>query len=209
MLFYDCSTAPSPRRARIFIADKGLDIETRDISIAKGAQLSDTFRAINPDATLPVLVTGSGLTLTENIAIAHYLEDMFPDPPLLGSGAEERAEILNWNAICETQGLWAVAEALRNANPHMKDRGLPGPDDHAQIPALAERGKRRAVRFFDRLDQHLEAADFIAAGRFSLADITAFVGVDFARVIKLRVDESRPHLKRWYDAMKARPSARL
>lgn len=104
MIFYDCSTAPSPRRARMFLAEKRLTPETHDISIAKGEQLGEAFRAVNPRATLPVLITDAGTTLTENLAIAMYLEDTHPEPPLIGTTPDERAEILQWNAICESQG---------------------------------------------------------------------------------------------------------
>ena len=209
MIFYDCATAPSPRRARIFLAEKGLTPETREISLTKAEQLSPDFLAINPGATVPVLVTDTGLALTENIAIAAYLEAVHPEPPLMGQTPEQKAEILMWNARTEAQLGMAVAEALRNGNPHMKNRALPGPDDFEQIPALAERGLARIALFFDRLDAHLDGRDFVATDRFTLADITAYVFVDFARVVKVRVDDTRPNLKRWYDAMAARPSAAL
>ncbi len=209
MIFYDCATAPSPRRARMFIAEKGLSPETREVSLAKGEQLSPEFLAIHPGATVPVLVTESGLTLSENIAIATYLEEAHPEPPLMGTTPEEKALIQMWNARIEQQLGLAIAEALRNGNPHMKGRALPGPDNFEQIPALAERGLARATLFFDRLDTHLAGREYIATDGFSLADITGFVFVDFARVVKLRVDESRPNLQRWYAAIGARPSASL
>jgi len=209
MIFYDCATAPSPRRARMFIAEKGLDIETREVSLAKGEQLSAEFLAVNPGATVPTLVTDTGLALTENIAIAAYLEATHPTPPLMGQSPEDKAEILMWNARIEQQLGMAVADALRNGNPHMKGRALPGPDDFEQIPALAERGLARIQLFFDRLDAHLTGRDYIATNGFSLADITGYVFVDFARVVKIRVDDTRPNLKRWHDAIASRPSAAL
>ena len=137
MLFYDCSTAPSPRRARMFIAEKGLTIETHDISIASGEQLSDTFRAVNPRATIPVLVTDDGATLTENLGIAAYLEARFPEPPMMGRTPDEKGEVLMWNAIVEQQGGAPIAETLRNTHPSFKDRAVTGPANHAQIPTLA------------------------------------------------------------------------
>lgn len=209
MIFYDCATAPSPRRARMFIAEKGLSPEVREVSLAKAEQLSPDFLAINPGATVPVLLTDTGLALTENIAIAAYLEAVHPEPPLMGQTPEEKAEILMWNARTEGQLGMAVAEALRNGNPHMKGRALPGPDDFEQIPELAERGLSRIALFFDRLDAHLKGRDFVATDRFTLADITAFVFVDFARVVKIRVQDTHPDLKRWYTAIAARPSAAL
>ncbi|EEE36201.1 glutathione S-transferase, C-terminal domain [Rhodobacteraceae bacterium KLH11] len=209
MLFYDCSTAPSPRRARMFIAEKGLTIETRDISIAGGEQLSDSFRAVNPRATLPVLITDDGTTLTENLGIAAYLEARFPEPPLMGRTADEKGAVLMWNAIVEQQGGAPIAETLRNTHPSFKDRALTGLVNHAQIPALAQRGAERVQAFFDLLETRLAKSDFVAGDEFSMADIAAFVFVDFARVIKMRIPAANSATQAWFDAIKARPSARL
>ena len=207
MLFYDCSTAPSPRRARMFIAEKGIEIESKEVSMLKGEQLKPEFTAINPRATIPVLVTEEGSTLTENLAIATYLEERFPDRPLMGTTADEKATIINWNVICETQGGQAIAEAFRNSNPHMKGRALTGQVNFEQIPELAERAMLRVDLFFNLLNDRLGEAKFVAGDRFSMADITAFVFVDFARVVKKRVSEEHPNLLAWYEAMKVRPSA--
>jgi glutathione S-transferase len=207
MIFYDCSTAPSPRRARMFIHEKGLSIETREISIAKGEQLGKAFRAVNPRATVPVLVTDDGLTLTENLGIAIYLEAAFPEPPLMGRTAAEKGEIAMWNAICETQGGLPIAEALRNSNPHMKGRALPGPQDYAQIPELAARGMARIDLFFDLLEDRLGDREWLVTDRLSLVDITAYVFVDFARVVKKRIPETSGATRAWFDRIAARPSA--
>ncbi|MDF1736323.1 MAG: glutathione S-transferase family protein [Minwuia sp.] len=209
MHFYDCGTAPSPRRARIFIAEKGLDIPTTEISLAKGEQLGADFLKVNPRATVPALETDDGVTLTENLAIATYLEEVGDGPKLMGTTPAAKAEILQWAAIGESQGGAAVAEALRNGNPHMKGRALPGPDNYDQIPALAERGVKRAGRFLEMLEERLTGRDWMVGYSFSYADITTFVFVDFARIIKVRVDESKPALNAWYTKMKARPSALL
>ncbi|KUJ80340.1 glutathione S-transferase [Ruegeria marisrubri] len=209
MLFYDCSTAPNPRRARMFIAEKGLEIETRDISIAKGEQLSDEFKKVNPRATIPVLVTDEGTVLTENLGIAAYLEARFPEPPLMGRTPDEKGLVLMWNAIVEQQGGAPIAEALRNTHPAFKDRAIPGPVNYEQLPALAERGMDRAKRFFGFLEERLEESPFVACDHFTLADISTFVFVDFARVIKLRIPEENTATLAWYNAIKERPSAQL
>lgn len=209
MLFYDCSTAPSPRRARMFIAEKGLAIESRDISLAKAEQLSPAFLAVNPRATVPVLITDTGATLTENLAIATYLEAIAPNPPLLGETADEKAQVAQWNALVEQQGGQPIAEVLRNTNRHMQDRALTGPVNFAQIPELAERGRLRVGLFFDMLETRLTQVPYLAGDRFTLADITGFVFVDFARVIKVSIPETSPATRSWFDAIKARPSAAL
>jgi len=209
MIFYDCSTAPNPRRARMFIAEKGLKIETRDISIAKGEQLSQDFLAVNPRGTIPVLVTDDGTVLAENLGIAAYLEAACPEPPLMGVSPEEKGQVMMWNAIVEQQGGMPIAEVLRNTNPHMKGRAIPGPLDFEQIPELAERGRARVGFFFDQLEERLQHSPWLAGERFTLADITGFVFVDFARVIRARIPEGNSATLDWFDRIKARPSAAL
>lgn len=207
MIFYDCSTAPSPRRARMFMVEKGIEVETREISIGKGEQLAPDFLAVNPRATVPVLVTDNGTTLTENLAIAVYLEEMFPEKPLLGTGAEERALVMMWNAICESQGGLPIAEALRNSNPHMKGRATTGTVNFEQIPELAERGRRRTAMFFDLLEERLSQSAYLACDQFTMADITGFVFCDFARVIRMTIPASCPATQKWFAGIKSRPSA--
>ena len=209
MIFYDCSTAPNPRRARMFLAEKGLSPETHDISIAKGEQLDAAFLAVNPRATIPVLVTDAGTVLTENLGIAAYLEAAHPEPPLMGRTADEKGLVLMWNAIVEQQGGAPVAEALRNTHPAFENRAIPGPDHYAQIPELAERGQARTARFFDLLDERLQDSPFLATDHFTLADISAFVFVDFARVIKMRVPEANTATLAWQEAIRERPSSQL
>lgn len=209
MIFYDCSTAPNPRRARMFIAEKGLQLETRDISIAKGEQLGDAFRAINPRLTLPVLVTDDGTVLNENLGIAAYLEARFPEPPLMGRNADEKGLVLTWNAIVEQHGGVPIGDMLRNGHPAFENRAVPGPDDYAQIPDLVQRGAKRLAAFFDLLEQRLNEVPFVAGQAFSLADISAFVFVDFARVVKTRIPEDNPATLAWFEQIKARPSAAL
>ena len=206
---YDCATAPSPRRARILLAEKGVVYETVEIDLRHGEQLGDAYRKLNPQCTVPALRTDDGPLLTDNAAIAAYLEARYPQPPLLGTTPHEKAEIASWNWRVEFEGLLAIAEALRNSAPAMANRALPGPVDHAQIPALAQRGLARVQQFFVMLNERLTDRDFIAAGQFSMADITAVVAVDFARVVRLRPGEPHPQLLRWRAAMALRPSMLL
>jgi glutathione S-transferase len=206
---YDCATAPSPRRARIFLAEKGVPFETVQIDLRSGEQMGEAYRAINPQCTVPALRTEEGILLTDNAAIAAYLEARYPQPPLLGSTPQDKAEIASWHWRAEFEGLMAVAEALRNSSPAMVGRALPGPVNYAQIPELAERGVARLQQFLTTLNQHLEGRDFIAAGQFSLADITTVIAVDFARVVKVKPGEQHPHLLRWRAKMGERASMAL
>ncbi|MEY4910386.1 MAG: hypothetical protein RL761_49 [Pseudomonadota bacterium] len=206
---YDCDTAPSPRRARILLAEKGIAHETVQVDLRNKEQLSDAFRAINPQCTVPALRTEEGDVFTDNAAIAAYLEAQFPNPPLQGRTPAEKAEIASWHWRVEFEGLLAIAEALRNSAPAMANRALPGPVDYAQIPELAQRGLSRVQQFFDMLDKHLEGRAFIAADQFSIVDITAVVAIDFARVVRIKPGEQHVNLRRWREDMAKRPSFSL
>lgn len=206
MIFYDCATAPSPRRARILLAEKGIQCETVQIDLRTGEQMSEAFKAINPQCTVPALTTPEGMVLTDNASIAAYLEASYPNPPILGITALDKAEIASMAWRMEFEGLMAIAEALRNSAPAMVNRALPGPVDYAQIPQLAERGLQRVQHFMDMLDAHLEGREFIAADQLSIADITAVVAVDFARVVRIKPSEQHTNLKRWREALALRPA---
>jgi glutathione S-transferase len=203
---YDCATAPSPRRARILLAEKGVAHDTVEVDLRSGEQFGEAFRAVNPGCTVPVLLTDDGLTLTDNASIIAWVEARFPEPPLLGRTPAEKAAVAHWHWRAEFEGLLAVAEALRNSSPAMAGRALPGPVGIEQIPALAERGRERAQRFLDVLNQRLAEAPYLAGEAFSLADITAVVAADFARIVKVKPGDQHPHLLRWRALLAQRPS---
>ena len=209
MTFYDFSMAPSPRRARILLAEKGAAFDTVSVDMRKAEQLGDEFRAVNPSCTVPALKLDDGTVITENAGIAAYLEAQFPNPPMLGTSSVEKGLVANWTAKAELEGLSAVAEALRNSSPGMKDRAMTGPINHQQIPALAERGLARLQNFFDMLDARLEDREYLAIDTFSNADITAAVVVDFARVVKVKPQERHKNIIRWREQLNSRPSMAL
>ncbi|MFQ3247527.1 MAG: glutathione S-transferase [Arenicella sp.] len=206
MIFYDCLTAPSPRRARIFLHEKQAPHEVVYIDLMKAEQMSDEFKLINPSCTVPVLKLDDGTVLTENSGIAAYLESAFPNPPLLGSTDAEKGLVASWNSKIEFEGLYAIAEALRNSSPMMKGRAITGAINYEQIPELAERGLARANAFFDKLDAQLEGREFVAIDNFSIADISAVIAVDFARVVKIRPQEQHQNVIRWRTSLADRPS---
>ena len=206
---YDCATAPSPRRARILLAEKGVAHDTVAIDLARGEHFGAAYRAINAQCTVPALRLDDGSLLTDNAAIAAYAEARWPEPPLLGRTPEDKAQVASWQWRVEFEGLIAVAEALRNGSPAMAGRALPGTVDYAQIPALAARGLARVQHFFETLNTALADRETVAPGGFSIADITAVVTVDFARVVRVKPGEQHPHLQRWRAAMALRPAMRL
>lgn len=206
LVFYDFTPAPSPRRARIFLAEKGIETETVQVNLRTREQLGEAYRAINPQCTVPALKLEDGTILTENAGIFAFAEAFRPDPPLLGRTPTEKGLVATWNARIEQEGFAAVAEALRNSSPAMKDRALTGPIDYPQIPELAERGKRRLEAFLDMLDARLAGRDHVAVDTFSLADITGLVVVDFGKMVKIEPRDDHTNLRRWHATVSARPS---
>jgi glutathione S-transferase len=207
MKFYDCATAPSPRRARIFIAEKDVNVETIEINLGGGEHFGAAFRRINPSCTVPALELDDGTVLTENLGIAAYLEAAFPDPPLLGDTAVMKGIVANWNARIELEGLLPTADAFRNRTKGMKNHAITGPKEYAQIPELAARGLDRCRDFFAMLNERLSDNEFVAGERYSIADISALCVVDFAAWVKVTIDEEETHLQRWHRQVSARPSA--
>ena len=178
------------------------------VNLREGEHLQPAFRKINPEATVPALELDDGTVINDAIAICAYFEEVHPEPPLIGRTPEERAVTIAWNRRIERDGFYAVMEAFRNSTPGLKGRALPGPDDYAQIPALAERGRARVGRFFAGMDAHLEKREFVAGPRYSMADITAQITIEFAKWAKLPIPKSCPHLARWFAVVSARPSAK-
>jgi glutathione S-transferase len=206
MRLFDFHRAPNPRRVRIFIAEKGIEVPVVEVDLFGMEQLTPEFRTINPGATVPVLETDEGTHLSECIAICRYLETLHPEPCLFGNGATAEAQVLMWNGIVEHEGFHAVAEMLRNWSPGFSNRVFPGPQEIAQIPELIERGRKRSEQFFDRIEKRLLESQFIAGDSFSVADITLVTIVDFSDWVELDVRASRPGLERWYQRVAARPS---
>ena len=208
MKFYDCTTAPSPRRVRIFLAEKGISVPTVQVDLRNGEQFSPAFRAINPDCTVPVLELDNGTRIADIVAICRYFEELHPTPPLMGRTAEEKAVIEAWQRRIERDGFYAAMEVFRNSTPGLKARALPGSESYDQIPALAERGRARIQHFFFWLDAQLEENEFVCGPQFTIADITGLVTADFCSWAKLKPPEHLIHLRRWHTAASARPSTK-
>jgi len=209
MRFFDCKTAPSPRRVRIFIAEKGIAVETVSVDLRSKEQLGLEFKAINPHCTVPVLELDDGTRLTTTAGIWRYLEATYPDPALMGETPQERGVIADLQWHIEMNGFMAMAEFLRNSAPAMKGRALTGPHDYDQIPELADRGKLRVQRFLEEIDQTIGNKLYVAGDRFSVADIDLLVLIDFSAWRKLSLPEGATNARRWYETVRARPSAQL
>lgn len=208
MKLYDFTLAPNPRRVRMFLAEKGVDVAMEQINTREGGQFSDAFLAVNPRGTVPVLALDDGTVLTESVAICRYFEESCPQPALFGSSATEKATVENWNRRAEFEGMMSVGDALRNSLPMFADRGLPGgPSGVPQIPALVERGKAMLERWLAHLDKRLGETKFLAGDNFSIADITAFIAFETAKRIEFDVPASYANTTRWLKSVESRPSA--
>jgi glutathione S-transferase len=205
---YHAPASPNSRRARMFLAEKGISVPLFSVDLAAGEQHSDAYLAINPRRVVPTLVLEDGTVIGEVLAIWRYLEETYPTPPLLGTSPKDKALVTMWERRAELEGFAAVMEAVRNAVPGLAGRAIAGSHDYAQIPALIERSKLRVANFYSDMEARLAEAPFVAGEHFSAADITSLVTVDFAaRAFEMPIATEMHALKRWYDIVAARPSA--
>ena len=208
MKFYDFRTAPNPRRARMFMAEKGIDdVEIIQVDLGNVEQLGNEYRAINPSGTVPALVLDDDTLIAESVAICRYFEELQPSPPLMGRNAKEKAQVEMWQRQVELQGYLPAGDTFRNHNKRFAGRAIAGPEKYEQIPELVVRGRARVEHFLDILDQRLGASEFVANNVFTIADITAFILIEFAGWSKITIQEEHTNLQRWYQDTKSRPSA--
>ncbi len=207
MKLYDCQVAPNPRRVRVFLAEKGLDIPKTEVSIIDGDNLKPEYLKVNPRGLLPVLELDDGNRIDETIAICRYIEETHPEPNLMGRDALEKAQIESWQRRMEFDGLNPTGEMFRNSFEAFKNRGLPGLQNVKAIPELASRGRAGVNRFYERLETRLADSAYVAGDRFSIADITGLCVVDFASFAKLNIPENNSHTRRWHEKISSRPSA--
>jgi glutathione S-transferase len=202
MLLYHDPRAPNPRRVRIFLAEKGVAYDTIEVSIAAAQHHSPEFRRKNPLALLPVLELPDGKVLRESMAICRYIEELHPEPNLLGSDPWERAQIEQWNRHAELELLIPIAQVFRNTNAFWNGR-------IKQAPEFGEIMRELVGSRFDWLEGELAQREYLAGPRFTVADITALCAIDFGKISSLRIKpETHPSLAAWYARVSARPSAK-
>lgn len=207
MKLYQSNASPNSRRVRIYLAEKGISMPLVPVDLGAGEQFSDAYAAINPRRVVPTLVLEDGTAIGEVPAIQRYLEEIHPEPPLLGSTPKTKAQVAMWERRVEMEGFASVMEAVRNAVPGLKGRAIAGPHDYEQIPALAERSMQRVRNFYTDFNARLADVPFMAGDEFSVADITAVVTVDLAtRAAELPIRGEHTALKQWYDLVSARAS---
>jgi glutathione S-transferase len=204
---YHAPASPNSRRVRMFLAEKGISMPLVSIDLAAGEQHGEAYRAINSRRVVPTLVLEDGTAIGEVLAIWRYLEEAYPSPPSLGTSPKDKALVTMWERRMELEGFAAVMETVRNKIPGLKGRAIAGAHDYEQIPTLVERGRQRIADFYADLEARLGEAPFVAGDRFSAADITAVVTVDFAtKALELAIPDSNSATRRWYDSIAARSS---
>jgi len=207
LTLYHAPSSPHSRRVRIFLAEKQLEIPAVTVDLGKRQQFSDWFAAINPRLQVPVLRVGDE-SITEVPAIQRYLEEVQPDPALLGHRPLDKARITMWDRRVDLDFFAPALEGIRNAIPGLASRALSGPYDYVQIPNLVDRSRKRVENFYTDLEARLRSSTFIAGEEFSVADITALVATDLATGgLKIPIPESHAGTRRWYSCVSSRPSA--
>lgn len=202
MKILETRSAPNPRRVRIFLAEKGIEIEFQELDLMKGALKTPEFTRLNKFQRVPVLVLDDGASISETMAICRYFEETNPTPPLMGTGAKQRATIEMWNRHMELGLMYSVAAAFRHGHPAM------APLENPQVKDWAEANKPKALAIIQMLDDELGTRRYIAGDTFSVADITALCAIDFMRPARIARPDGLKNLDRWYAEISARPSAK-
>jgi glutathione S-transferase len=198
---YDSALAPNPRRVRIFLAEKGIEVPIVPVDIVKAENRQPAFMAKNPLGGVPVLELDDGTTLSESTAICRYFEEAKPDPPLLGTDARDRAIVERWLRRVEFEVAFPIMQTFRNTHDFFKGR-IP------QVPEWAAVCRKQALEQLAWLDGEMADRPFVAGDRYTIADITLLIGVDFGRVSDIRIDPEHKNLTRWYGEVSSRPSAK-
>ena len=201
MKIHESTMAPNPRRVRVFLAEKDIQVPYVQVDIGKGENRKPEFLAKNPMGGVPVLELDDGTYISESLAICRYFEELKPDPPLFGSNAKERALIEMWTRRMEMEIFLKIAGCFQNTHDYFKGR-------IAQVPEYGEACKKGALKSLEWLDGELSSREFIAGDRYTIADVIAMTSIDFGRVVKIGVQPDQKNLARWHQSVSSRPSAK-
>ncbi|HVS12650.1 MAG TPA: glutathione S-transferase [Thermoanaerobaculia bacterium] len=201
MKLHEAAAAPNCRRVRIFLAEKGVEVPIQPVDIVQAENRQPPFLAKNPLGGLPVLELDDGTCLAESVAICRYVEETWPEPPLMGVDAKDKAVVEMWNRRMELELALPIMNVFRHGHPFFAER-------IEQVPQWSEASRRQATKRMEWLDRELADREFVAGDRYTIADITALVGIDFGRVSKISIPEELADLSRWHEAVSSRPSAK-
>lgn len=200
MKLYDGGRAPNPRRVRIFFAEKGVPLpELVAIDIAKREHKTESFTRLNPAQRLPVLELDDGTPIAETMAICRYIESLNPQPALFGAEPREAALVEMWNRRVELGLFASVAAVFRHSHPSMAEL-------EDQVPEWAEANREHIDDHLLLIELQLAANPFLCGDKLTVADITAGIALDFMKPARIALPEEFVQIRRWYDALTARPS---
>ena len=200
MKLLDGGRAPNPRRVRIYLAEKGIDVPLEPVDMAAMGHHDERVARLNPLKRLPVLELDDGTAISETIAICRYFEALHPEPPLFGTGAAGVATVEMWQRRAEMQLLLPVANVFRHSHPAMKEWEVP------QVAEFAQANRPKVLEAMRWLDAELADRQWLAGDAFTVADITGVVAMDFTKPARIDVPEDLANLRRWYGACRERPS---
>ena len=201
MIFFDSpNPAPNPRRVRIFAAEKGIALPSRELSIPAGEHKSAEYKALNPRGQTPALQLDDGTVIAESVAICRYLEGLQPQPPLFGTSPKEQALVEMWNRRVEMILMPPVGAVWVHTHPFTAR--LPG-----RIAEWGEANRDKIVEAMRFFDEQLEGREFLAADHFTISDILLLTTVDFSTFIGMPMPDDLTHLRAWHARVSARPSA--
>ena len=202
MIHYDSTRAPNPRRVRIYLAEKGLHVPIEQVDMMARQNRQPDFLAKNPVGGLPVLELDDGSCISESVSICRYFEELHPTPPLFGTGAKGKAIVDMWLRRVELNLMSPIGMVWIHGHP-LTAKLI------RQIPEAAAQNRARTAIGYKLFDDQLARHEFIAGDTYSVADAVALATYDFgAGLVGVPPDESLVHLKRWHDAVSARPSAK-
>jgi len=201
MKLYDSTLAPNPRRVRVFLAEKGITVPSVQVDIGKAENREAAFLAKNPLGGVPILELDDGTVISESVAICRYFEETQPNPPLMGTDAKDRAIVEMWSRRTELEVARPIMQTFQNTHAFFKGR-IP------QVPEYGEVCRAHATKRLEWIDAELAKREFIAGPRYTIADITLLIGIDFGRVVKIGIQPEQKNLARWYEAVSSRPSAK-
>jgi glutathione S-transferase len=201
MKLYDATSAPNPRLVRMFLAEKGVEVPLEQVDIGAADNRKAPFLEINPMGTLPVLELDDGSHLAETIAICRYFEALQPEPPLMGHSPGDQGMVEMWRRRMELEVVLPMLHVFQHSNEFFKER-------ITQCPEWAEVCRETAIKRLRWLDSELGKRPYIAGEEYTIADIQALAGIDFAKVAGFRAARDYANIGRWHEQVSARPSAK-
>jgi glutathione S-transferase len=199
MKIYQAHKAPNPRRVRIFLAEKGIEIDYVEVDIAAGENLTPAMRAKNPTTKVPFLELDDGTCIGETAAICRYFEELHPENPLMGRTPLEKAQVEMWHRRIEFHFMLPIGMCFQHTTGYFKDRMTP-------VEAWGKESGKNAIAYFDELNEHFKESTYLVDDYFSIADIFLLCAIDFARVVKIRPSDEHTDLLAWYKKVSTRPS---